>query len=258
MAYSGSGELPSIGGNPPDRPTGTAPAILEVDLGGVRSSACRCYCAVLSPGPADPASPQNGWGGARNRADRTSDAITAQQAQTILAAADRARKIGLPFNRFITLHFTAMGIADCDASKATGRYLKWLADHARSRGGRIAALFIRENDEGDGSKGSHVHILAHVPDGVNLSALHRRWGAKLARCKYVRRSIRTRRIGASRKAWRTSPEAYLADLDRVLAYCLKGASPAVGAALGLARSGEGGRIVGKRVGRSENLRPASN
>jgi len=47
---------------------------------------------------------------------------------------------------------------------------------------------------------------------------------------------------------------YRANLDAALAYLLKGADMAAGDALGLERCGEGGRIIGKRCGRTQNLR----
>jgi hypothetical protein len=146
-----------------------------------------------------------------------------------------------------------MGIADGSAAHATRRYLKLLGDCVRSRGLRIAWAFVRENDDGDGRKGSHVHILAHVPAGVQLSTMHRRWGALLAGGRYVGRSIDTRRIGGTVNAWRTSPGAYAANLERTLEYCLKGSSAAAATALGRSRHNEGGSVIGKRLGRSQNL-----
>ena len=46
---------------------------------------------------------------------------------------------------------------------------------------------------------------------------------------------------------------YRANLDAVLAYLLKGADVAAGEALGLDRCGEGGKIIGKRCGRTQNV-----
>lgn len=43
------------------------------------------------------------------------------------------------------------------------------------------------------------------------------------------------------------------NVGKVLAYLLKGASVEAGAALGLLRYGEGGRIIGKRCGRTQNI-----
>lgn len=199
------------------------------------------------------------WGGARNSAGRTSDAITLEQAAKLRAAAYRALAIGLPLNRLITIHFGALGILDSDAAAATRRYLKWVGDYVRCHGGRLAHVWQRENDDGDGSKGSHVHILAHIPPGVRLSGRHRVWTRQLADGRFVAGAIRTDRIGGTANAWRTSPNAYCLNLDYTLGYVLKGASAETAQTLGLRRKeqnpawGVGGVVIGKRGGRSQNL-----
>jgi len=48
-------------------------------------------------------------------------------------------------------------------------------------------------------------------------------------------------------------EHYQVNADAVLAYLLKGADAATGAALDLPRWGEGGPIIGKRAGWTENI-----
>ncbi len=44
-------------------------------------------------------------GGARNRADRESEALTLAQVRNLIAAMAHARAIGLPFTRMITIHW---------------------------------------------------------------------------------------------------------------------------------------------------------
>ena len=109
--------------------------------------------AALSAGGA-------GRGGARNRADRESDALTAAQIANLTAAERHAKKLGLPFTRMISIHWEAAGVPLAGMAKATGRFTdlmaKALAGMAATRHGsgrmRIAV-----------PKGGHCHLLAHVP-----------------------------------------------------------------------------------------------
>src|SRR5689334_17548887 len=50
------------------------------------------------------------WGGRRNRADRVSQTLTAEQCRKLIAATLFARSIGLPFSRHWTIHYQMAGI----------------------------------------------------------------------------------------------------------------------------------------------------
>lgn len=52
---------------------------------------------------------------------------------------------------------------------------------------------------------------------------------------------------------RTNPGAYLANLDNVLGYVLKGCCKDAVVELGLERHEDTGQVVGKRVGWSQNI-----
>ena len=195
----------------------------------------------------------NGWGGARNRADRVSETLTLFKAQAVIKGAYRARKIGLPFNRFVTIHFERAGLADADAAKATGKIMKLAADWARKHGRVIAYSWVRENDMGDGSKGSHVHILCHCPDALPIGRMWQRWLRKVTCKPYRARAIKSERIGGTLNAHYKNPAAYLQNLDRVLAYVCKGVSLTDAITLGLPRHELGGRVMGKRAGISQNI-----
>lgn len=182
--------------------------------------------------------------------------MSERQARAIFAAAARAELVGLPLNRFVTLHFGALGIADRDAAAAVTRYCKLWSDWARRRGYPFAWLYVRENDNGDGAKGSHVHILAHLPPGASLRDVQRGWLAKLGNKRAPRGAVLTRRIGGTADLSVTAPERYRANLVAALAYVAKGADHAAAQTLALPRYGEGGRVIGKRWGRSANLAPA--
>ena len=185
-------------------------------------------------------------GGARNSASRTSDYLTPRKVLDLLAAAHRARDLGLPLNRHITVHWEAAGVPDSRAMAATTAFLKSLRDWL---GAETAYLWTRENGDG---KGSHVHILAHLPAGRRWhGARGRRWIERISGKPYIAGVIKTRRIGG---AGEPGGELYAANLAAVLAYAMKGVEPGAAAALAIEHEA-GGRIIGKRCGRSRNIGP---
>jgi hypothetical protein len=185
------------------------------------------------------------WGGARNRADRVT-----------IEAASIAAAAGIPLNRHITVHWERAGVPDNRAAAATGAFIKLASQFLQKRGEPFAYAWIRENDDGDGCKGSHVHILAHVrPDAAAAFVrMQRRWLERVTGNPYRAGVIRTRRIGGWLRAAETAPELYRENLGAIVSYVVKGASSEAASALGLERHGEGGRIIGKRSSRSQNLR----
>lgn len=198
-------------------------------------------------------------GGARTRAANASAELTEKQVATLIAGICRAVPIGLPLNRFITIHWQRAGVPAREAARATARILKYVRDWLARQGLPFAYVWVRENDDGDGSKGDHVHILAHVPDGRSLGRLQRRWLCRITGQSYRQGVIRTRRVGGTADAARTAPEHYRANLGTVGAYVLKGGSEAATGAHGLWRWGDGGHVVGQRSGISRNLsRPVPN
>ena len=210
------------------------------------------------------------WGGKRNSASRTSSSLSLVQATNIIAATNYAAAIGLPFNRFLTIHWEQAGIADNQVAWATGRFLKLANDWLRKRGGRIAWVWVRENGDG---KGSHVHILIHLPvnkiTGENGRGCHvnktlgkqhtglgnmpRRWLRLITGSAYLASTIKTERIAGSARAAHASPAFYHANLMTVLGYVLKGADEQAAKSLHLVTVEAGGRIIGKRCGASQNI-----
>jgi hypothetical protein len=199
------------------------------------------------------AKPMLTWGGRRNRRDRVSYALPLAKARAIIGAAYRARAIGLPFNRHVTVHWTALGLTDADAAEATGRLAKLAADWLRTKGQQFACAWVREHDIGDGSKGSHVHILLHCPDTLPIGRMWLRWLRTVSGRPYRRGGVHTTRIGGTLNCHRSNPASYDANLDAVLAYIAKGVSPADAATLGLPKQQVGGCIIGKRAGSSQNI-----
>lgn len=216
---------------------GTGLAIMPIGLGDAAFSAT---------------ARRNGWGGARNSASRTSDALTVKQTAEIIEAAQFAARIGLPLNRHLTIHWEAAGVPDCEAGAATAAFLTLARDWLRKRGAPFAWAWVRENGDG---KGSHVHILLHCRPEVarDFSGIQRRWLRRVTGKPYRARVIRTARIGGTLTAAQSAPVAYVENLATVVGYLLKGASPAAARALGLERLEAGGRIIGKRAATSQNL-----
>lgn len=195
----------------------------------------------------------SGWGGARNSADRVSNALTLSKARAIIRSAYRAQEIGLPFNRFVTIHFERAGLTDAEAAGAIGKIMKLATDWARRQDKKIAYAWVRENDVGNGSKGSHVHIICHCPDALPIGRMWRRWLRNVTGKPYRAKTIKSERVGGTINAHAKNPAAYLQNLDRVLAYICKGVTPIDALALSLPRQEEGGKIIGKRAALSQNI-----
>lgn len=193
------------------------------------------------------------WGGARNTRHRTSDGLTAKQVADLIDGAAFAWAAGVPFNRHVTIHWEAIGITDDHAAAATTAFLKRATDWTRKAGGQFAAVWARESGDG---KGSHVHILLHVPTALTrrYSAMPRRWLKALrGDAPHVKGTLHTRSIGGSLTAAGAVPEHYAENLRAVVGYIVKGALPAAAEAHGLSKLEPGGRIIGKRAGTTRNI-----
>lgn len=131
----------------------TTISAVGMNVAGLASMSCR----TLGTGSNGKAT----WGGARNRRDRVTMALS--KAMATGALIDRARR------------------------------------QQRKLGIGFACVWIRENDGGDGSKGSHVHILMHVaPAGARaLVLMQLRWLEEIAGARYRAGAIHTRASGAS-------------------------------------------------------------
>lgn len=244
MAAGAARPLRENGGNQPAVKTGTAFAMKTISKSDTAFSV-----------QALPAS----WGGARNRADRASDCLTVKQVRNIIDAIQASGSIGLPLNRHLTLHWGCYGIDDSDAGRATGDFLKLAGQFLRSKRQPFAFVYVRENDEGDGSKGPHTHCLLHVPPAIapRFVLMQKRWLRIVTGKAYRRNAMRTARIGRSVTAATAAPEFYAVNLAVVAQYVLKASEPAAVSALGLPRAPVYGRVIGKRAGWSENIGAAA-
>lgn len=204
-----------------------------------------------SSGPYPPAPHVRAWGGARNSGSRQSNSISLVKAVEVVEAAQRAIAIGRPFNRHLTVHWEKAGLTDAEAASATGRLLKLISDWLRRHGG-TAYTWVRENGDG---KGSHTHILFHVPRGLSLS-LTKRWYRIVTGWKgsVPNGALLTKRIGGTARCAFSNSDWYLANLSYVVGYVLKGVEARHGIALELETYGVGGSITGKRLAISGILR----
>ncbi len=191
-------------------------------------------------------------GGSRNRANRTSDALTKAQIANLTAAERHSSVIGLPFTRMITIHWQAAGVALADMVKATGRFLDLLTKALVRHGRKTAWLWTLENGD---RKGGHCHLLVHVPAALVslLTRLQKGWLRRITGKPYRARVIRSKPIGRLLDLENGNPELHAVNLAEAFGYVLKGADPEAAAAFGLARLEAGGRIIGKRCGTSQNI-----
>ncbi len=222
--------------NPPILKTGTSIAINYLSLGVPTHLPC-----------------STSRGGARNRADRESHALTSANIANLKAAERHARAIGLPFTRMITIHWQAAGVAFFDMVKATGRFLDILTKWLSRRGYCTAWLWVHENGDG---KGWHCHLLAHVPATLvsRLTGLLKCWLRRITGKPYKKKVIVSKPIGGRLGLETGNPELYLANLADAFGYVCKGAPQAVLDAHGIDRLHQpGGRIIGRRCSTSQNI-----
>jgi hypothetical protein len=159
----------------------------------------------------------------------------------------RALSLGQPFSRHITVHWSRAAIKDGDAAHSTGRLVKLASDWVRSQGSSLLWCWVRENDEGDNSKGSHVHILIACPASIPLGRMWRRWLRKITGQPY-RRGRSGRGQSARRSPARSATAPCIEpNLVAVLNYVCKGVHPSYAERLGIPYTEPGGQIIGKRA-----------
>lgn len=220
-----------------DETAGTIAAVTTITLGVAPNSAQR-----------------TGEGGARNHSCRESYALRRAQVENLLAATSHACKVGLPFNRMITVHWEAAGIPLRGMAQATGHFIDLLSKTVARNGGRIAWAWVHE---GGDKKGGHAHILVHVPEHVIdvVTRLQKGWLRAITGVAYRRGVIRTKPIGPRRGVEMSNPPLHQENLNSAVFYILKGCAIHVAEEVGVRRLEPGGRVIGKRCGTSQNIGP---
>ncbi len=221
--------------NPPFPETGTRNAI-DYSNSGVAADSART----------------TGRGGARNRADRESHAVTIAQVDNLRAGTAYAYVIGRPFTRMITIHWEAAGIALADMAWATGRFIDLMTRALARHGVKIALVWTHEGGVG---KGGHCHMLVHIPATLArlVARRQRSWLRTITGRSYRKGVIKGVPIGRRLGLEVTNPALHEVNLARARDYILKGASPEAAAQFDLERLEPGGRIIGKRCGVSQNI-----
>ena len=195
-------------------------------------------------------SSKGSWGGARNRADRTSDGLTDKQVVQLVRAAKQAVTTGRVFQRHWTVHYGKAGIQPHDGARFVGKLLDLVSKQAKRDGGQLTAIWVRECAS---SKGEHVHILMHLPTEMSLRNRTRRW-IEAAGGTYRPGVSKVTIIGGTlSKIEADIDQRRCANAENVVRYVLKAASEAEGARVGLQRLQDGGCIVGKRCGWTQNI-----
>ena len=192
---------------------------------------------------------QTTWGGARNRRDRVTNALRLQQSEDMLKAMAIAELRAMPLTRHWIVDYENAGIDDKDGAAFIGRLLSQCRRYAKRHGGTFAAVWVREVG---GRNGAHAHIAFHWPRGWKLGYLTRRW-IKAAGGTYRKKVSRVVPIGGSINCAWTSPDLYHVNLENLANYLVKGSDRNGAQELGLELLKSGGRIIGKRSGRTQNL-----
>lgn len=200
--------------------------------------------------------PDRGRGGARNRADRTSDTLSIAQVANLTEATTYACVIGLPFTRMITIHWEAAGVPLAFMAKATGRFIDLMSKALARHGSTTAWIWVHENGP---AKGGHCHLLAHVPAALVkvLTSLQRGWLKRITGRRYRARVIRSRPIGGWLGIENSNPSLHVQNLHVALRYVLKQASAKAASLFELERREPGGLVIGKRCGTSQNIGPSA-
>lgn len=191
-------------------------------------------------------------GGARNRADRESQFLTAAQIANLKAAERHANAIGHPFTRMVTIHWEAAGVPLAGMAKASGRFTDLMSKALARHGSRTAWLWTHENGD---AKGGHCHMLAHVPASLVplVTRLQRGWLRRITGKPYRARVIHSKPIGGRLGLEAGNPDLHFINLEAALSYVLKGATAVAALKFDLELLEPGGRVIGKRCGTSQNI-----
>lgn len=206
-------------------------------------------------------------GGKRKRCG-TSQSLSVVQVRSLVSGGAKSVAMGMPLNRFITVHWGARGLSDAQSSKATQKLLTRARDWLRDNGGQGVWIWVREYAI-DQTKGAHLHWLIHLPETHRRQflALLKKWVLASAGVRVYRAGvIQSRPIGVRVDDYLTSPQSHALNLRATLAYCLKGLVPQAskvaisgldaiytGFGAAMPHGGSGGDVSGKRAGVSRNL-----
>ncbi len=194
-------------------------------------------------------------GGARNRANRESYALTAANISNLRAAKGHAEWIGQPFTRMITIHWESAGVPLVNMVQATSRFVDLLSKTLARHGCETTWLWVLENGD---DKGGHCHLLAHVPaDLVQIvTDRQKRWLRRITGKPYKKDVIFSRPVGLLLGLEESNPDLHAINLEVAFGYMCKGAPQDVLNAAGIIRAHQkNGRVIGRRCSTSQNIGP---
>ncbi len=243
MAVMNPYDLRKSAGFEKARPIGTGVAIIDTYISSLANI---------------PLPPKQSWGGKRNDKARQSQYLSIDNVQNLMDAWRFSEHLGLYFNRFITIHLGKLGIDDGDAMPIISAFLKTMQDQIAKQGQIFAAIWVREFgkyiDEYGEYRGSHIHILAHIPDTCKAMVINRQcvWLRKAAGQPNKAGSLHGREITGYRP-YKPIGAHYRVNAANVAAYLVKGANKGAIVKFGLPRVKYGGNIIGKRCGTTQNI-----
>lgn len=190
-------------------------------------------------------------GGARRLPNVPTMQLTEADCRKVIDASYAAWRAGKPFNRFITGAWEHGGIEEHDERQATADFITLMRDWHRQWKFTLTWAYVRECGP---LKGSHSHILAHVPPELEplFGIMPRRWAKTITGGAYWPGTIDTQKFyRASAEGFRSG--AYEAELLGWLHYALKCAPAELEGPLGLIGCGtepwgQSGLVHGKRTG----------
>ena len=207
--------------------------------------------------------------GGKRVAKEATETLSKSQVRAVISGASRSIALGVPLNRFVTIHWGALSVSERDSFKATQNLLRRARDWLRDHGAAVAWVWVRETSPQEPDKGAHVHWLLHIPDRLRVAFLGRLKGWALASAgqgvHYQAGAVHSRSVGFVGCDVR-SPETHRANLRAVVAYLVKGMAAHdseiatqglsriwAGAGAQPLRVDAGGSVSGKRAGGSRAL-----
>lgn len=182
---------------------------------------------------------------------RESHSLTLRDVGNLTIAAQFANRIGLPLNRHSIAHFGLLGLDDPEGFRALQHLLSLMRNWCWRKGESFAYIWVRENVE----RGPHAHILSHIPARVEstYARLQWRWMKKVCDGRYSRGAFFSRPIAGWRAFQRGETAVFERNQKTAINYVLKGADKEAQNLHGITAPKDGGRIIGKRCGTSQNI-----
>ena len=180
-------------------------------------------------------------------ANRTSHTLSPTAVRNMIDAAEYAYWSNHPLNRFVTIHLEKAGV-HLTAHAFITKLTKQIGDWLRVSKMPPCYLWVLENHS---PTGLHVHLLFHVPRDRQREFSNRlRTWIKHAGGKRRPGVLNSKPIG--RKPDEPSGGRYIAALEGLLKYLLKGSDPRLCHDLGIRHTPQG-VVRGKRCAVSESL-----